>query len=71
VRGFPIPKILVPLWNLSAANAPRAQKIRQQMKADGWLDFETTNYYVVREIAPALLNPKFIHKPFAKYPEDL
>jgi hypothetical protein len=41
------------------------------MKADGLTNFEATNLYVVREIAPALMNPKFIHKRYDKYPEDL
>jgi hypothetical protein len=41
------------------------------MKADNWISFTATNYYVVREIAPALLVPKFIHVPRTQYPVDL
>jgi hypothetical protein len=66
VRGLPIPKILVPLWNLSVANAPRALKIRQQMKADGW-GFETTDYFVTMEMAPVLFVHSLIHKKHTQY----
>ena len=66
VLGEPIPKELRDWEHLAVASPARAMKIREAIRASGF-GFEVSEYFVVLEVAPALLSWPII-RAYSKHP---